>query len=49
MKYWNHPDTGYGSNSYIHPYYGNISANFGTTAYAWSNMPNQLTTSSTNA
>ena len=47
MKYWNHPTTGYGSHSYYHSTYGSLSANFGTTTYAWSNMPNQLTSSST--
>ena len=46
MKYWNHPTTGYGSNSYTHSTYGTLSANFGTTTYNWSNMPNALTSSS---
>ncbi len=46
MKYWNHPTTGYGSHSYSHSTYGTLSANFGTTTYAWSNMPNALTSSS---
>ena len=49
MKYWNHPTTGYGSHSYYHSTYGSQSANFGTTTYAWSSMPAQLTSSSTNA
>ena len=47
MKYWNHPTTGYGSHSYYHSTYGTQSANFGTTTYAWSSMPSQLTSSST--
>ena len=47
MKYWNHPTTGYGSHSYVHSTYGTQSANFGTTTYAWSSMPTQLTSSST--
>lgn len=44
MKYWNHPATGRGSNSY-YTYtnnYGPLEANFDT-AYAWSSMPNALT------
>ena len=46
MKYWNHPSSGYGSHSYTHSTYGNQSANFGTTNYAWNSMPDSLTTSS---
>ena len=42
MKYHDFPTTGYGTHSYTHPSYGNISANFGATTYAWSSMPNQL-------
>lgn len=42
MKYWNHPTTGNGSNSYNHPNYGTLSANFGTTTYNWSTMPNSI-------
>ena len=49
MKYWNHPATGYGSHSYIHTTYGSQSANFGTTTYAWSSMPDSLSSSSTSA
>ena len=48
MKYWNHPATGYGSHSYASDY-GSLSANFGTTTYAWSSMPNALTSSSSSA
>jgi hypothetical protein len=47
MKYWNHPTTGYGSHSYYHSTYGTLSADFGSTTYAWSSMPSQLTSSST--
>lgn len=47
MKYWNHPDTGFSSYSYTHSTYGSLSANFGTTAYDWTHMPNQLVSSST--
>ena len=45
MKYWGHPKKGTGSHSYIHPNYGNLSANFSITNYNWSNMPNQVTSS----
>lgn len=48
MKFWNHPATGYGSHSYTSDY-GTLSANFGTTSYAWSSMPNSLSSSSTTA
>jgi hypothetical protein len=46
MKYWNHPDTGYSSHTYSHSTYGTLSANFGATGYAWSSMPDSLTSSS---
>lgn len=46
MKYWNHPTTGVGANSYTPPYgggvYGVQYANFGNTTYNWGAMPNQL-------
>jgi hypothetical protein len=47
MKYWSHPITGVGSNSYYdisnpgeNPSYGYQSANFGATTYLWDQMPN---------
>ena len=54
MKYYNHPTTGYGSHSYtssktvngVTYTYGPLSANFGTTTYQWNNMPNALTSTS---
>ncbi|MBO4599372.1 MAG: C10 family peptidase, partial [Bacteroidales bacterium] len=46
MKYWNHPAIGYGSHSYTLSDYGTQSANFGATTYAWSSMPDSLTSSS---
>ena len=49
MKYWNHPTQGRGSHSYSHGTYGTLSANFGTTTYAWSSMSNSLSSSSTSA
>lgn len=47
MKYWNHPAQGRGSESYTHPTYGFLSANFGATTYDWSHMPNVLNNAST--
>lgn len=49
MKYWNHPVTGYGSHSYTDNSYGTQSADFGATTYAWSTMPNVLSSGSTTA
>ena len=42
MKYWNHPEVGFGSHSYVHSTYGQQSANFGETTYQWSQMPNEV-------
>lgn len=42
MKYWNHPEVGYGSHSYNHSTYGQQSANFGETTYHWDDMPVQI-------
>ena len=49
MKYWEYPKKGYGRKSYISEHYGTLSADFGSTAYDWDNMPQKLTalTSST--
>ncbi|MFO7660069.1 MAG: C10 family peptidase, partial [Candidatus Cloacimonadaceae bacterium] len=52
MKYWSHPSQGTGSNTYTDgsafpPAYGTISANFGSTTYNWSSMPNNLTSHNT--
>ena len=46
MKFWNHPAIGNGSHSYACGSYGIQSANFGTTTYDWTNMPNRLSSSS---
>ncbi|MCQ2285670.1 MAG: thiol protease/hemagglutinin PrtT [Bacteroidales bacterium] len=43
MRYWHFPDTGVGSHSYTSNY-GILSANFGSTAYRYENMPDQLIT-----
>lgn len=45
MKFWNYPATGTGSHSYNHSKYGTLSANFGSTSYNWSSMPNSVTSS----
>jgi len=49
MKYWNYPTIGSGFHSYNHSIYGTLSANFGSTTYNWTNMPNQLNSSSSSA
>lgn len=46
MKYWNYPERGLGSNSYVHNTYGTLSANFGNTDYQWDLMPDELTSTS---
>lgn len=54
MKYWNHPATGMGSNTYTsvavmdgNTYvYGPLSADFGATTYDWEHMTNNLTSAS---
>ena len=43
MKYWEYPKKGYGRKSYISEHYGTLSADFGSTAYDWDNMPQKLT------
>ena len=45
MKYWNHPAQGSGMHSYNHQTYGTLSANFGSTTYQWSQMPNSINSS----
>ncbi len=42
MKYWNFPTQGTGFHSYNDQNYGSQSANFGSTTYQWSSMPNVL-------
>ncbi len=44
MKYWNYPTNGKGSNSYLSSIYGKFMADFGSTTYQWSQMPDKLTT-----
>jgi len=43
MKFWNYPASGTGFHSYNHATYGTLSANFGSTTYQWSSMPNSVT------
>ncbi len=38
MYFWQWPELGAGSHSYVHPAYGLQSANFGATSYDWSAM-----------
>ena len=47
MKYWNYPAQGTGSHSYMHPVYGEQSADFGATTYNWDIMPISLGNQST--
>ena len=42
MKYWNYPENGFGSHSYVHNEYGEQSANFAATTYRWDEMPNDV-------
>lgn len=44
MKYWSYPATGAGSKTYTHSKYGNLTADFGSTNYLWSQMPVNVTT-----
>jgi len=45
LKYWNYPAKGTGFHSYNHPQYGTLSANFASTTYNWTSMPNYVTSS----
>lgn len=47
MKYHNYPPSGSGFHSYNHQKYGTLSANFGSTQYNWSAMPNTVTSANT--
>jgi hypothetical protein len=42
MKYWEYPVHGIGFHSYNHNTYGTLSANFASTTYNWSSMPNSV-------
>ena len=47
MKYWNYPSHGIGTHTYTHSTYGNLTADFQSTNYDWTNMLNDYTSSST--
>jgi len=50
MKYWSYPEHGFGAHQYIpqnHPEYGTQYADFSSTTYQWSAMPNNVTSSNT--
>ena len=47
MKYWNYPEHGIGSHTYIHATYGELSADFQSTTYDWTHMTNTYNSSST--
>ncbi|MBP5643556.1 MAG: thiol protease/hemagglutinin PrtT [Bacteroidales bacterium] len=49
VNYYQHPAVGTGSHSYSTDSYGTLYANFGATQYDWTNMPNQLSSSSSSA
>ena len=42
IKYHAYPNSGLGSNTYTHPVYGSLTANFAAANYDFSNMPNSL-------
>ena len=42
MKYWDYPEVGFGSHSYVHSTYGQQMANFSQTTYHWDQMPNSV-------
>jgi len=47
-KYHSFPAHGYMSHSYTHTTYGQQTANFGTTTYNWTAMPNSVNSANTN-
>ena len=46
MKAFNHPATGYGSETFNHYRYGTLFADYGATNYDWDNMPRSLSATS---
>ena len=42
MKFYNHPSVGYSSHTFFHGEYGYHFADFGSTAYSFFSMPNEL-------
>ena len=49
MRLWAYPSKGNGSHCYYHEDYGQICADFGNTDYDWDNMPNVLSSNSSEA
>ena len=49
MRFWAYPSKGNGSHCYYHEDYGQICADFGNTDYDWDNMPNVLSSNSSEA
>ena len=52
MKYWNYPANGIGTHTYTpstHPEYRELTVDFGSIYYNWTNMTNTYSSSSTNA
>ena len=49
MRFWAYPAQGIGNHCYNHEDYGQICADFGNTTYDWDNMPNKLSSSSSEA
>ncbi|MBP8179048.1 MAG: C10 family peptidase [Spirochaetes bacterium] len=47
MKYWNWPPQGTGNHCYNENDYGYLCANFGSTSYNWSGMPDTVTSANT--
>ena len=47
MKYWNYPEHGIGSHTYTHATYGELTADFQSTTYDWTNMTNTYDGSNT--
>lgn len=48
MNYWSYPSVGFSEHSYVHHYFGNLSADFKNTTYRYDLMPITLTHSTTN-
>jgi hypothetical protein len=48
MKYWNYPEHGFGSHSYVpesHPEYGTLYVDFSAVNYPWNSMPTSVNSS----
>ena len=46
IRYWQWPNQGFNSHSYVHNNYGTLSVDYNTATYNYSNMPNSLSSSS---